>query len=81
LLCSRKRTDDDRLDAEVLRLLVDEVPDSDMGASMDMSDHSPRTREALRHMYVAGLPPHRNTCVLFCQVLPVSLSCSGIRAT
>lgn len=44
-----------------MKLLVQDVPDGgEAVASLDDS-HSPRTRDALRHMYTSGLPPHRNT--------------------
>jgi hypothetical protein len=58
-LC-RRRAGDEALDAEVLRLIVDDAGnDTEPSASADQ--HSPRTREALAAMF-AERRPTRNMC-------------------
>ena len=58
----RRRAGDKALDAEVLRLIVDDAGGGELEPSAGAERHSPRTREALAAMF-AERRPTRNMCV------------------
>ena len=58
----RRRAGDEALDAEVLRLIVDDPGGGEPEPSAGAERHSPRTREALAAMF-AERRPTRNMCV------------------